>query len=136
MEFKEVIKDARKKLDVLTAQTMPCKRQTASTGQHVARKMITSQHFRSFWKQMKPRDCVWKELYIKLMKTILHEKKVIHCIITTWYTNSFLCLKEWKYLQPKQQRTKNGKIEENFRHGIWRQSEINLKQTMMQEIKV
>ena len=51
------------------------------------------------------------------MKTILQEEGTIHCSITIWFTNLFLCLKPWKYPQQKQQWTKNGRILKRFRRG-------------------
>ena len=51
------------------------------------------QDLRVFWKLMNLRDCVWELLYRIIMKTILQEKVRIHCSITIWCTNLFLCLK-------------------------------------------
>ena len=41
-------------------------------------------------------------------------KETNHCSITTWYTNLFLCSKPWKFLQQRQQWTRNGKIGKDF----------------------
>ena len=63
-----------------------------------------------FWKLMNLRDCVW-EIHCQIItKTILQEKETIHYSMTTWFTNLFLCLKLWKFMQWKQRRTRNGKI--------------------------
>ena len=45
---------------------------------------------------------------------ILQEKETIHCSITSWYINLFLCLKRWRYPQQRQQWTRIGKIGEIF----------------------
>ena len=75
-EFKVIIKNSRKKLGIPAAPAMPCKRTNSS--KHGA----TRSGKVAFWKQMNPSDFVWKELYLKLMKTTLQEKEVMHCIIT------------------------------------------------------
>ena len=59
----------------------------------VAKPMRSNQNLRVFWKPVNPQDCVWKNLYRIIMRTILQEKGTIHCNIKTWYTNLFLCLK-------------------------------------------
>ena len=47
------------------------------------------------------------------MKIILQGEELIHWTTTILCTNSFLCLKQWKYQMQKQQRRKNGKTREN-----------------------
>ena len=93
-EFKETIKNARKKLETPMAPAMPCKTSKKSKhGRPVARPMISNQNLRVSWKPVNPQDCVWKNLYRIIMRTILQERVTIHCNITIWYTNLFLCLK-------------------------------------------
>ena len=53
----------------------------------------TRQNLRVFWKPMNPPEFVWGILNHKITKTILQEKVRIHCNITIWFTNLFLCLK-------------------------------------------
>ena len=81
----------------------------ASIGRPVVRPMISNQNLRVSWKPVDPQDCVWKNLYRIIMRTILQEKETIHCNITIWYTNLFLCLKPWRFPQQKQQWIRNGK---------------------------
>ena len=38
----------------------------------------SNQNLRVFWKPVNPQDCVWKNLYRIIMKTILQEKETIH----------------------------------------------------------
>ena len=91
-EFKETIKNARKKLETSVALAMPCK---------IMKKKIVGvvdptelkQDLRVFWQLMNLQDCVWKNLYQIIMKTMLQEKENIHYSITIWFTNLFLCLK-------------------------------------------
>ena len=40
----------------------------------VARLMISSQNLRVSWKPVNPHDCVWKNLYRNIMRTILQEE--------------------------------------------------------------
>ena len=56
----------------------------------------------------------------------------IHCSTTIWFTNLFLCLKLWKFLQRKQRWTRNGKHWRKFRRGTWRKSEVRKKWSMKQ----
>ena len=91
--------------------------------------IITCVYSGSWWVQ---KDCVWENLYQIIMKTILQEKETIHCSITIWCTNLFLCLKQWKFRQRKQQWTRNGKNWRKFRRGIWRKLEERKRWSMRQ----
>ena len=91
-EFKETIKNARKKLETPEAPAMPCK--ISKNNKNWATGPIRSnQNLRVFWKPVNLQDSVWENLYRIIMKTILQEKETIHCNITIWFTNLFLCLK-------------------------------------------
>ena len=92
----------------------------------------TRQNLRVFWKPMNPPECVWGILNLHITKTILQEKVRIHCNITIWFTNLFLCLKLWKSQQQKQQWTRNGKNWRKFRRGIWPKSKVRKKWSMKQ----
>ena len=90
-EFKETIKNARKKLETSVAPAMPCKiMKNCGSG---ASNKIQKKNLRVFWKLVNPQECVWEIRYRIIMKTILHEKETIHYSITIWFTNLFLCLK-------------------------------------------
>ena len=43
-----------------------------------ARLMISSQNLRESWRPVNPHDCVWKNLYQNIMRTILQERVTIH----------------------------------------------------------
>ena len=89
-EYKETIKNARKKLETSVALAMPCKimKNCGSGGSEKIR-----QNLRAFWKLMNPPECVWETRYHQITKTILHEKVRTHCSITILFTSLFLCLK-------------------------------------------
>ena len=91
-EFKETIKNARKKLETSVAPAMPCKIMKKNCRSGASNK-IKTRLLRVFWKLINPQDCVWENLYQIIMKTILQEKETIHCSIIIWFTNLFLCLK-------------------------------------------
>ena len=76
---------------------------TVSMWWQVVHPTRSNQNLRVFWKPVNPQDCVWENLYRIIMKTILQEKETIHCSMTIWFTNLFLCPKPWRYLQQKQQ---------------------------------
>ena len=89
-EFKETIKNARKKLETSVAPAMPCKIMR-NCGSGASNKL--TRNLRVFWKLMNPQECVWEIRYRIIMKTILQEKVKIHYSTTTWFINLFLCLK-------------------------------------------
>ena len=90
-EFKETIKNARKKLETSVAPAMPCKiMKNCGSG---ASNKIKKQNLRVFWKLMNPQECVWEIRYRIIMKTILQEKVKFHYNTIIWFTNLFLCLK-------------------------------------------
>ena len=94
--------------------------------------MITNQNLRVSWKN--PQECVWKKLYRNVMRTTISQEKVtIHYSITIWNTNLFLCVKQWRYPQQKQQWVKSGKNLKRFRRGTKQKSETNLTWLMKQE---
>ena len=59
--------------------------------------MISSLNLRVSWKPVNPQECVWKKLYRNIIRTMSQEEGTIHYNITIWYTNLFLCLKQWRY---------------------------------------
>ena len=82
-EFKETIKNARKKLETSTAPAMSCKI-LKNCGMADLTKI--RQNLRVFWKPMNPPECVWGILNHIITKTILQEKVRIHCNIIIWFT--------------------------------------------------
>ena len=74
-EFKETIKNARKKLETSVAPAMPCKIMK-NCGSGASNKIQTN--LRVFWKLMNPQECVWEIRYRIITKTILQEKVRIH----------------------------------------------------------
>ena len=94
---------------------------------------------RVFWKPVNLQNCVWENHYQIIMKTILQEKETIHYNITIWYTNLFLILKQWKFLQQKQRWTRNGRNLKRFQRGTWQKSEVkrwSMKQGRRAQTKV
>ena len=124
-EFKETIKNARKKLETAMAPAMPCKisKNNQNCGM-VINTVRTNQNLRLFWKTVNLQGRVWENLYRIIMKTILQEKETIHCNITIRFTNLFICSKPCKFPQQKQRWTRNGKTWRTFRRGTWRKSEV------------
>ena len=103
----------------------------ASMERPAARLMISSAT-RVSWKPLNPQGCVWKNLYQNIMRTILQEKGTTQYSITIWYTILFLCLKQWRYPQQKQQWIKNGRKLKRFRRGTQQKSETNQRWLMKQ----
>ena len=132
-EFKEIIKNPRKSWTSQPFLQCLVKGPIEGTEQPVARMMITSQKMRVSWKQRNPSGCVCVDLHPKFTKTTLQGKRVIHCIITIWYTNSFLCLKQWRYLQRKQQWTENWEKLANI--SAWNLAKVRNKSEVIDEAR-
>ena len=61
-EFKETIKNARKKLETPMAPAMPCKIcKKNKNGETRRRLMISSLSLHVSWKPVNPQECVWRE---------------------------------------------------------------------------
>ena len=83
-EFKETNKNARNKLETPMVFLARHARK-ASMGRPVA-----SLNLRVSWKPVNPQDCVWKNLYRIIMRTILQERETINSNNEIWFTNLFL----------------------------------------------
>ena len=132
-EFKETIKECKKNWKHQWLQPRLARdARKASMERPAARPMISSLNLRVCWKPVNPQECVWKNLYQHIMRTILQEEGTIHYNITIWYTNLFLCLKQWRYRQQKQQWIKNGRNLKRSRRGTEQKSETNQRWSMTQ----
>ena len=103
-----------------------------SMGRPVVNPMKSNQNLRVFWKPVNPQECVWKNLYRIIMRTTLQEEVTIHCSISIWYTNLFLCLKQGNYWMRKLRWKKNGTNLKRYWHGTWRKWETNQMWSMKQ----
>ena len=131
-EIKETTRNARQKLETPVAPAMPCKTCKGSkNGETRARRLISNQNLRVSWKPANPRECERKILYQIIMRTMSQEEVTTDFNISIWYTNVFLCLKQWRYPQQKQQRTRNGKNWRKFWRGT-KMSETNQRWSMKQ----
>ena len=71
-EFKETIKNARKKIGNTNGSRFVCKIMKKNCRNGASKK--SNQNLRVFWKPVNPQECVWKILYRNIMRTILQEK--------------------------------------------------------------
>ena len=89
-EFKETIKNARKKLETSVAPAMPCKI-VKNCGNGASNKIQTKLAcIVEADESTRMRMGNWIP---HIMKTILQDKVRIHYSTSTWFTNLFLCLK-------------------------------------------
>ena len=95
--------------------------------------MISSLNLHVSWKPVNPQECVWKKLYRNI---IIAGKGVQFTTALQFVTQIFLCLKQWRYPQQKQQRIKTGRNLKIFWRGTKQVSETNLMWLMKQEKKV
>ena len=128
-EFKETIKNARKKLEASVAPAMPCKimKNCGSGGSDKNKTKLA---------------CILEANESTRMRMGNSEppnhedhiagKETIHYSIIIWFTNLFLCLKPWKFPQQRQQWTRNWENWRNFRRGTWRKSEVRKRWSMKQ----
>ena len=103
-----------------------------SMARPVTKPMSSSQILRVFWKPVNPQDSVWKNLTELSWGPYCRKRRTIHCNTTIWFTNLFLCLKPCKFLQQKQQWTRNGKHWRKFRRGSWQRSKVRKRWSMKQ----
>ena len=120
--FKETIKNARKKLETSMAPAMPCKIMKKDCGSGGSNKIET--RLACILEADESTRLRMEVQYRIIMKTIVQEKETIHYSITIWFTNLFLCLKPWRFPQQRQHWTRNGKNCKRFRRGTWRKSKV------------
>ena len=109
-EFKENIWNARRKLETPMAPAMPCKTCKKSKNEETRSKTNDCKSkFACILEASESTRMRLEESLPKCLRTILQEDGTIHYNITIWYTNLFLCLKQWRYPQQKQQWIKNGR---------------------------
>ena len=92
-----------------------------------------NQNLRVSWNPVNPQDCVWKNLYRIIMRTILQEEGTSHYNITIWFTNLFLYLKPWRYPHHKQQWMKNGRKLEKI--PAWDLTKVRSKSEVIDEAR-
>ena len=92
-EFKETIKNARKKLETPVAPAMPCKIIRNSKNCGSGHPLKSKQNLRVFWKPVNLQDCVLENHCRFIMKTILQENETLHYSTKIWSTNLYLSLK-------------------------------------------
>ena len=94
-EFKETIRNARRKLETPMAPAMPCKTcKKSKKGETRGKTSVFKSKICVYsWNPVNLQDRVWKNLYRIVMRTTLLETETIHYNIIIWYTNLFLCLK-------------------------------------------
>ena len=90
-EFKETIKNARKKLETSVAPAMPCKILKNNCGSGGSNKIKTK--LACILEADESTRLRMEIHYQIIMKTTLQEKEIIHYSITIWFTNLFPCLK-------------------------------------------
>ena len=93
-EFKETIKNARKKLETSVAPAMPCKIMI-NCGSGASNKLQTK--LACILEADESTRMRLEIRYRIIMKTILQEKVKIHYSITIWFTSLFLCPKPTKH---------------------------------------
>ena len=97
-EFKETIKNARKKLETTSGSRYALQDKQEQSQNLVVNPIRSNQNLRVSWKPVNPQDCVWENLYRIIMKTILQRYNVemLTCcqmlsICCSWKSR-FLCV--------------------------------------------
>ena len=133
-EFKETIKNARKKLGTPIALSLPCKMSKNSQNWVTRGK---SNEIKSKF------ACILEaseSTRLRMGNSIPHHhedhiagKGEIHYSTTSWFTNLFLCLKPWKFPQQRQQWTRNGKIGKDA--GVDKLTKVRSKKEVIDEAR-
>ena len=85
------------------------------------------------WKPVNPQECVWRNLYRIIMRTILQEKGTLHYNIAIWYTSLFRCLKLSKF---QMQRRQWSNFWKNWRKiPAWQLTKVRNKKEVIQEAR-
>ena len=85
------------------------------------------------WKPVNPQECVWRNLYRIIMRTILQEKGTFHYNITIWYTSLFRCLKLSKF---QMQRRQWSNFWKNWRKiPAWQLTKVRNKKEVIEEAR-
>ena len=129
-EFKETIKNARKKLETPVAPAMPCKIMKKNCESGASNKVKSK--LACVLEASESTRLRMGESLPNHHEDQVAEKVKIHNSITIWFINLFLCLKMWKFLQQKQRWTRNEKNWRKFRRGTWRKSEVRKRWSMKQ----
>ena len=129
-EFKETIKNARKKSETSVAPALPCKIMKKNCGSGGSNKIKTKLACileADEFTRLRIGNSIpnYHEDHIAAKgDNSLQHYKLVHKI--------FLCLKLWKFLQQKQRWTRNGRNLKRFRRGTWQKSETNRRWSMKQ----
>ena len=123
-EFKEIIKNAHKKLETPVTPAVPCK--TSKKSQHWVTHGESNEIKSKF-------ACI---LEASESTRLLQDHIEGNQFITTWYTNSFLCFTPSKSQQQQQQWKRNGKNWGKFLRGTWVKSEVKRRWSMKQGRRV
>ena len=91
----------------------------------VAHPTKLQQDLRVFWKLMNLQDCVWEDH--------IAGKGKIHYNIIIWFTNLFICLKLWKFLQRTQRWKKEWEKLENI--SMWNLTKVRSKKEVIDEAR-
>ena len=124
-EHKHILKNARKKLEMPMVGPMSRKKVTENRSGKSEKSQSISENSENknwivLWKVMNPQGPDWNQRRRKIMKTLSQAKGKFLCCISFWCTNSFPCLKRWKFQMRRQQWIKNGKSLRRFQHGNWK----------------
>ena len=82
---------------------------------------------------MNPSDCVWKGLYLVLMKTTLQEKEVMHCIITNLVYKFIPMPQAMKIPAAKAAVDKEWRKQKNI--SAWKLTKVRNKSDMIDEAR-
>ena len=117
-EFKEIIQNARRKLETpMALQLCLARRKKTSMRKPVAKLMISSLNLHVSWKPVNPQECVWKNLYRNIMRTKKQEKGTIQTALQ-YGTQIHSCASSNEDARSKSsRRIKNGRNWKTFRRG-------------------
>ena len=122
-EFKDIMKDARRKLEVPMPTAMPCKLQRDKYRDVVAQLKNTRQNTLALLKPMNLRGNAWKDLLTRIMKTTSQEKESTHLNHYNLVHKFIPVPKAMKIPDAKAAVEKEWGNSRKYQHGTWRESE-------------
>ena len=130
--LKKPFKNARKKLETSVAPAMPCKffKKTCESG--ASNKIKT--RLACILEGDESRRLRMGESLQIIIKTILQEKEPIHCSITIWFTNLFLCTKTMK--NPAAKAAVDKECEKMEKISAWNLTKVKSKKQVIDEVRM
>ena len=131
-DFTEIIKNARKNLELPTAIAVPCKRTHSRNGVTCVQKDDHKSKLTCILEADESKRLRKEAIEPRIQEDHVAGKVAIHYIITIWYTNLFLCLKRWNTGSERSSGQRMGKLE---RISAWNLANVRNQSEVIEETR-